>query len=44
MCDALQIPFASFVDKGMIKRERLGNVINAQIGQELNGVKRKFEI
>ena len=44
MCENLQIPFASFVDRDMIRKERLDNVINTTIGKELDGVKRKFQM
>ena len=44
MCENLQIPFASFVDRDMIRKQRLDNVINTTIGKELDGVKRKFQI
>ena len=44
MCENLQIPFASFVDRDMIRKERLDNVINTTIGKELDGVKRKFHM
>lgn len=43
-CDAVMIPFASFVDRGMIRRARQGQVITTQISQEIDGVKRRFEL
>ena len=43
-CSNLQIPFASFVDRGMIRKQRQDAVINTTIGRELDGVKRKFQI
>ena len=43
-CAAVMIPFASFVDRGMVRRAREARVISTVIGQQIDGVKRKFEL